>query len=104
MLTPEPYPSAGQTSPRENAIQVKFVNIGNLTAGIDIPEVGFKLDLMPAGSEMCSLLNIDPHRAYSLVFGFRDSSQTWVVRYVTRCAYIMETDTDSWPKTYLKDV
>ena len=88
-------PSVGSSSAQASVIYVKFMNVGNLTTYIDIPEIGFTLDLMPAGSETCSLLNIDPQRAYSLVFSFRDSDQTWVDKYVTGCAYITEIDTDS---------
>ena len=47
VLAPEPFPPAGPSSTQANEIQIKFINIGNLTVGIDIPEVGFKLDLMP---------------------------------------------------------
>ena len=85
VLAPKPFPSAGPSSTQGNDIQVKFNNIGNLTAGIDIPEVGFKLDLMPAERETCQLLNIDPNKAYSLKFSFYDSFQTVVERYAIRC-------------------
>ena len=81
---PEPFPSASPSS-APNEIQVKFINVGNLTVGIDIPEVGFKLDLMPAGSKTRKLLNIDPNKAYSLRFSFYDSSQVVVERYAIRC-------------------
>ena len=84
VFAPEPYPSAGQISTQANEIQVKFISVGNLTAGIDIPEVGFKLDLMPSGSETCQLLNIDPNKAYSLKFSFYDSFQVVVERYAIR--------------------
>ena len=71
----KPILSAGPFSTQGSEIEVKFINVGNLTTGIDIPEVGFKLDLMPSGSETCRLLNIDPNKAYSLKFSFYDSSQ-----------------------------
>ena len=81
VFAPKPSPSAASLSTRGNKIQVKFNNIGNLTVGIDIPEVGFKLDLMPSGSETCRLLNIDPNKVYSLKFSFYDSFQVVVERY-----------------------
>ena len=81
VLAAEPFPPAGPTSTQANEIQVKFTNVGNLTAGIDIPEVGLKLDLMPSGSETCRLLNIDPNKVYSLKFSFYDSFQVVVERY-----------------------
>ena len=84
VLAPEPFPTTGPSSTQANEIQVKFTNVGNLTAGIDIPEVGLKLDLMPSGSETCQLLNIDPNKAYSLKFSFYDSFQTVVERYAIR--------------------
>ena len=84
VLAPKPFPSAGPSSTQGNDIQDKFNNIGNLTAGIDIPELGFKLDLMPSGSETCKLLNIDPNKAYSVKFSFYDSFQTVVERYEIR--------------------
>ena len=79
-----PFPPASPTSTQANEIQVTFINVGNLTAGIDIPEVGFKLDLMPSGSETCRLLDIDPNKAYSLKFSFYDSFQVVVERYAIR--------------------
>ena len=85
VLAPEPFPTTGPSSTQVNEIQVKFINVGNLTAGIDIPEVGFKLDLMPSGSETCRLLNIDPNKVYSLKFSFYDSFQVVVERYAIRC-------------------
>ena len=81
VLAPEPFLSVGPSSAQGNEIEIKFINVGNLTAGIDIPEVGFKLDLMPSGSETCQLLNIDPNKAYSLKFSFYDSFQVVVERY-----------------------
>ena len=84
MLASEPFPPAGPSWTQANEIQVNFTNIGNLTASIDIPEVGFKLDLMPSGSETCQLLNIDPNKAYSVKFSFHDSFQTVVERYAIR--------------------
>ena len=84
VLALEPFPSAGSSSTQGSGIKVKFYNIGNLTAGIDIPEVGFKLDLMPSGSETCILLNIDPNKAYSLKFSFYDLFQGVVERYAIR--------------------
>ena len=84
VLAHQPFPSAGPSSTQGNEIHVQFYNIGNLTAGIDIPEVGFKLDLMPAGLEACQLLNIDPNKAYSLKFSFYDSFQVVVERYAIR--------------------
>ena len=79
------YPSVGPPVSPTTGIHVQFRNIGNLTIGIDIPGVGFRLDLMPRGSETCSLLNIDPYKAYLLEFSFRDSDQVVIERYVTRC-------------------
>ena len=88
VLAPEPFTTTGPSSTQANEIQVKFTNVGNLTAGIDIPEVGLKLDLMPSGSETCRLLNIDPNKAYSLKFSFYDSFQVVVERYaITRSSY-----------------
>ena len=84
VLAPKPFPSADPFLTEGNGIQVKFNNIGNLIAGIDIPEVGFKLDLMPSGSQKCKLRNIDPNKAYSLKFSFYDSFQVVVERYEIR--------------------
>ena len=77
-------PSAGPSSTQGNKIEIKFINVGNLTAGIDIPEVGLMLDLMPTGSETRQLLDIDPNKAYSLKFSLRDSAHEVVERYVIR--------------------
>ena len=100
MLAPKPFPSAGSSSTQGNDIQVKFNNIGNLTAGIDIPEVGFKLDLMPSGSETCRLLNIDPNKAYSLKFSFYDSFQAVVERYEIRRSLWNSALIPCWDNSY----
>ena len=84
ILALEPSPSIGPPSAQASIIHVRFVNIGNLTACIDIPEVAFKLDLMPGRLETCSFPDIDLNKAYSLKFSLRDSAHEVVERYVIR--------------------
>ena len=85
-LALESFPSAAPFLMQTSTTRVQFTNIGNLTVGIDVPELGIKLDMIPGGSETRLLSNIDPHKTYSLEFSFRDSDHVHVVtkRYETR--------------------
>ena len=100
VLAHQPFPSAGPSSSQGNEIQVKFINIGNLTVGIDILEVRFKLDLMPSGSEMCQLLNIDPNKAYSVEFSFYNSFQAVDESYAIRRSLWNSALIPCWDNSY----